>query len=236
VSKKGSPRRIIVAMGGGGFSMEPDNPMLDDFVLSLAASDSPRICFVPTASGDSAMYAETFYEAFSRKPCQPTHLSLFRREVPDLESFLFEQDVIYVGGGNTVNMLAVWRAQGLVALLEKAWKRGVIIAGVSAGALCWFESGVTDSFGPLAKTRALGFLRGSFCPHYDGEPQRRPTYTKLVAKGALPAGYAVDDGAALVYEGTRLTEVVSSRPTAGALRVEKSGKGAKETPVPVRKL
>lgn len=210
----------IVAMGGGGFSMEPENPLLDDFVLSLAGVRTPRVLFVPTASGDSADYVTRFHRAFADGRAEPSHLALFERTVVDLRAHLLAHDVIYVGGGNTVNMLAIWRAQGLDVALHDAWRAGVVIAGVSAGAVCWFEAGVTDSYGrplrPLAG--GLGWLAGSMCPHYDYEPDRRPTYQRLLSEG-LPAGYAADDGAALHFVDTSLVECVASRPAARGYRV-----------------
>jgi peptidase E len=211
----------IVAMGGGGFSMEPDNPLLDDYVLSLAAGPQPRVCFIPTASGDADSCIVKFYDAFGNGRSVPTHLSLFRRTVDDLRSFILGHDILYVGGGNTANMLAVWRVHGLDEVLREAWSRGVILCGLSAGSVCWFEGGVTDSFGtPLrALPNCLGFLPGSHCPHYDGETERRPTYQRLIAQGALPAGIAADDGVALQYKGTELIEIASSRPGARAWHV-----------------
>jgi dipeptidase E len=230
----------IIAMGGGGFSMEPDNPLLDEFVLSLARSHHPHVCFVPTASGDDEGYTAGFYRAFAALDCRPTDLQLFQRTVGDLESFVLEQDVVYVGGGNTANMLAVWRAQGLDNVLRRAWEEGVVLCGLSAGMNCWFEESVTDSFSldQLAPLHdGLGLLPGSACPHYDGEEQRRPTYTRLVAAGELSAGWAADDGAALVFAGRELVETVASRPHAGAWRVERTaGDGVSEQPLPVRRL
>jgi dipeptidase E len=234
--------RIIVAMGGGGFSMEPDNPLLDDFILDLARAARgrrrPRVCFLATASGDTPGYIADYYAAFARRS-EATHLSLFVRTVDDIERLLLEQDVVYVGGGNTENMLAVWRAHGVDRAMRRAWEAGVVLAGVSAGSLCWFETGTTDSFGaglaPLSN--GLGFLAGSHSPHYDGEATRRPHYQRLIAEGVLPAGYAVDDGAALVFRGTDLAEVVASRPGSRAFRVERGSDGeAIETELPTRYL
>jgi peptidase E len=177
--------------------------------------------------GDLATYVARFYRAFSGK-CIPTDLTIFGSSAlprhpsttQDLASFIADQDVFYVGGGNTVNLLAVWRAHGLDRLLRAAWDGGVVLSGVSAGMICWFQSSVTDSFGGLEPLNdGLGFLQGSACPHYDGEPGRRPTYQRLVAAG-FAAGYAVDDGAALHFVGSRLADVVSSRSGAGAYRVE----------------
>lgn len=211
----------IVALGGGGFSTEPDNPLLDDYILSLSRSSRPKVCFVGTASGDSETYRLRFYQAFSARDCVANHLPLFDRKAGDLRSFVLHQDVIYVGGGNTANLLAVWRVHGLDLILREAMEQGVILCGISAGSICWFEAGVTDSFGPtLAPLRdGLGFLPGSNCPHYDGEPQRRPAYQRLVQEG-LPPGYAADDGCALHFVHGRLERIVASRPEARAYRVE----------------
>ncbi|HTU87208.1 MAG TPA: peptidase E [Solirubrobacteraceae bacterium] len=233
-------QRRIVAMGGGGFSMEPDNLLLDRFVLSLARSSPPRVCFVPTASGDAEGYVASFYRAFTSLDCRPTDLQLFERTIGDLESFVLAQDVIYVGGGNTASLLAVWRAHGLDRVLRTAWEQGVVLCGLSAGMNCWFEQSVTDSF-DLARLAALhdglGLLPGSACPHYDGEEQRRPTFTGLVASGEMPDGWAADDGAGLVFAGHELAEVVASRPGAGAYRVLRTpGGGVSERPLPARYL
>ena len=212
----------IVALGGGGFSMEPDNPLLDDYLLSLVPTDrKPRVCFVPTASGDSEGYSDRFLTAFGPDRAEATVLSLFKRSVADLEAFILDQDVVYVGGGNTANLLAIWRLHGLDAALEKAYRAGVILAGISAGMNCWFEASVTDSFdtngcGPLAD--GLGFLPGSACPHYDGEALRRDTFLSLVRSG-FPAGYAAEDGVALHFTNAHLANVVSSRPDASAYAV-----------------
>jgi dipeptidase E len=211
----------IVAIGGGGFSTEPENPLIDDYILSLARRRSPRVCFVPTASGDSESYILRFFDAFSEKDCAPSYLSLFKRKAGSMRDFVMRQDVIYVGGGNTVNLLAVWRAHGLDQILKAALSDGIVLCGISAGSLCWFQDGVTDSFGPkLARLNdGLCFLAGSNCPHYDGESERRPAYHRLIAEG-LPAGVAADDGCALHFEAGQLKRIVSSRKDAKAYRVE----------------
>lgn len=237
----GAPTRHIVALGGGGFSEEPGNLLLDNFILDLildlTGKTRPRVCFVPTASGDAAGYVQRFSDAFPAGRAQATHLPLFQRTVPDLRAFVLAQDVIYVGGGNTASLLAVWRAHGLDAVLREAWKAGVVLCGISAGALCWFEGGSTDSFGGgLSPLRdGLGLLPGSFCPHYDSETERRVTYQAFVL-GGLPDGYAADDGAGLHFVGTELREAVSSRPDARAYRVERRGTGVTEAPLPTRFL
>ena len=209
----------IVAMGGGGFFAEPASP-LDEFMLSLSATARPRVCFLPTPAGDSDRAIAAFFEVFSRRACEPSCLRLFG--VPDRPAQqLAEQDVVYVSGGNTANALAIWRLHGVDAALREAWERGAVLGGVSAGANCWFECSVTDSFArdldPLRD--GLGILPGSFCPHYDGEELRRPAYRALV-DGGFPSGYAADDFAALHFEGTELREVVASRAGARAYRVE----------------
>jgi dipeptidase E len=234
--------RWVVAMGGGGFSMEPEDPRLDEAVLDLArrarGRDTPRVCFLATASGDAEGYIADFHAAFDRRS-EASHLALFARTVDDVEGLLLAQDVIYVGGGNTANMLAVWKVHGVDRALRRAWESGVVMTGLSAGSLCWFEAGTTDSFGlTLAPLHGgLGFLPGSHCPHYDGEVQRRPLYQRLVGAGRLPAGYAADDGAALVFRDQTLQEVVASRPAARAYRVEPGPDGtAIETELPTRYL
>jgi dipeptidase E len=222
----------IVAIGGGGFSMEPVNPLMDDYILSLARTSRPRVCFVPTASGDSDNYCLRFFHIYSKRNCTPSYLPLFKREIEDLRSFLLQQDVIYVGGGNTANMLAIWRVHGVDKILREAYAAGTVMCGVSAGSICWFEAGVTDSFspnlGPL--NDGLGILPGSNCPHYDGEAKRRPTYQRLVSEG-FPAGYAADDGCALHFENAKLKRIVSSRPNAKAYRVERKDGQRLETPL-----
>ena len=223
--------RQIIALGGGGFSMEPNNPLLDRYVLAQARRDPPRVCFVPTASGDAAGYIERFYESFRAHPCVPTHLSLFQPSFTDLAAFVLEQDVISAGGGNTRNLLALWREWGLDQVLRRAWQDGVVLAGLSAGSICWYEEGLSDSSGAGYTTlRGLGFLPGSHCPHYSNEPGRRDAYRQLIASGALGGGLAADDGVAFHHIGDALAKVVSSRPDAGAYRVSNIG-GAVEEPL-----
>ena len=220
----------IVAMGGGGFSMEPENLLLDRYVLSAAAISQPRVCFVGTASGDAPTYADKFYAAFRTLPCMATDLSLFKPPTADLRSFVFDQDVIYVGGGNTRALLALWREWGLDLILREAWQSGIVMAGISAGSICWFEQGLSDSVfpGDLAPLECVGFLSGSNCPHYDGEPERRPAYHRFIQEGKLNAGYAADDGAALHFVGQELKRVVSSRENARAYSVRLAGSEVEE--------
>lgn len=213
--------------------MQDATAPLERFALELSGASRPRICYVPTAGADSDAGIVRFYETFARR-ARVTHLPLFRRQ-GDVRDLLLDQDVIYVAGGNTLNMLAIWRLHGVDGALREAWERGIVLTGASAGSICWFEAGVTDSYGPELQPihGCLGFLAGSNCPHYDTEAQRRPVYTRLVAQGQLPPGYACDDGAALLYRGTELVEVVATRPGARAYRVAPGI----ETPIqPARQL
>jgi peptidase E len=225
-------------MGGGGFLMEPGNLLLDRFILSTAPVPSPKICFLPTATGDFQGFIDLFYACFNTQPCVPTHLSLFKPPTTDLRAFVLEQDVIYVGAGNTRAMLALWREWGLDAILRDAWLAGVVMAGLSAGSICWFEQGLSDSVvaGELHPLKCLGFLPGSHCPHYDGEPERRPIYRQLINEGKLKSGYAADDGAALHFVGKELIEGVSSREEAKAYSVRSIGSEVEEVVLPTRWL
>jgi peptidase E len=221
----------IIAMGGGGFSMEPGNPLLDEYFLAQTGKPRPAICFLPTASGDADGYIVKFYEAFGRQPCKPSHLSLFRPP-EDVEAFVLAQDAIYVGGGNTKSMLALWREWGLDRILRRAWQRGVVLGGISAGSICWFEEGLTDSLtGKLTALPCLGFVKGSNCPHYDAESNRRPVYQSLIERGDMLAGLAADDGVALHFVGQELAHVVSSRPGAAAYSVKSAASGVEETEI-----
>ena len=215
----------IVAMGGGGFLMEPENLLLDRFILSTTGVPEPKVCFLPTATGDFQGFIDRFYISFGTLPCIPTHLSLFKPPTADLCSFVMDHDAIYVGGGNTRAMLALWREWGLDSILREAWLAGVVMAGISAGSICWFQQGLSDSVipGDLAPLMCLGFLPGSNCPHYDCEPGRRPSYRKLIQEGKLDSGYAADDGAALHFIGQELKSVVSSREAGKAYSVRRVG-------------
>jgi dipeptidase E len=209
----------IVGLGGGGRTDE-EQAKLRRYVLELAGRERPRICFVPTAVGDQSEGIVRFYEQYAGLG-ELAHLKFFPYPPAELRAFALAQDVLVVSGGNTANLLAIWRAHGFDRIVREAWQQGVLLTGGSAGMICWYEACVTDSFGPrLAGLRdGLGFLAGSACPHYDGEPLRRPRYRELV-DGGFPAGIAADDGVALRYEGTELVEVVAARQGARAYRVE----------------
>jgi dipeptidase E len=209
-------------MGGGGFTMEPTNPLLDDFVLSLTGAKEPRVLFLPTASGDTTAQINAFQARFADRWCVHEHLSLFRLHdtTQTLEEVVLEQDIIYVGGGSMRNLLAIWHAHGLDKLLVQAWRSGTVLAGLSAGAMCWFQGGVTRSSGAPEPLAGLGVLDGSLTVHTDGEPERLPVWLASVRDGALPGGWALDDGVGLLFKGLRMARVVSSRPGAGAERVD----------------
>ena len=232
-------------LGGGGFSM-PEvagdrGPLLDDFLLSLVDADRPKICFVGTASGDSADYAQRFLTAFEGR-ADTTVLALFNNGptgaigIQEKERLL-EQDIVYVGGGSTANLLAIWRLHGLPEILARAAEKGTVMAGISAGMNCWYAGSVTDSFGPLAALRdGLDLLPGSACPHYFGEPDRRAAYLRMVAAGDLPDGHAADDGVALLWRDGELVEAVSEKPDGQAFDVGRTGDRVVEIPLPVRYL
>ncbi|MES1239835.1 MAG: peptidase E [Chloroflexota bacterium] len=224
----------------GGVSLRPsstDWPMLQ-YLLDLTGRSRPKICMLATASGENHEMLAVFYSTFARHT-EATHLDLFGRNVGDVEAFLGEQDVVFVGGGNTANMLAIWRVHGVDKALKAAWESGVILAGWSAGGNCWFEGSVTDSFGlgldPLKD--GLKLLPGSFCPHYDSESLRRPRYEELVSTGTLPDGIAADDGVGCLFVGRELADVVASLPGQHAYRVERrKGNTYDETQVRARLL
>jgi dipeptidase E len=213
--------RHIVALGGGGDTPE-QSALLHDYVLGLTGNERPRLLFVPTAVGDDESVVAWFRETLAPR-AEVSVLPTFPWPPEDVRSLILAQDSICICGGNTANMLAIWRVHGIDGYLREAWEQGIVLWGQSAGMICWFEAGVTDSFGPqLAGMDCLGFLAGSACPHYDGEENRRPRYRQLVADG-FPAGLAADDGVGLHYGGTELVEVVSCRPGATAYRVTRDG-------------
>jgi dipeptidase E len=223
--------RWIVAMGGGAGTDERTCALLDH-PFSLAGTGRPRVALVTTATGDDPAVVVRFHELL-RGRADLVNVPFFPWPPPDLRDRVLGSDVCFIGGGSTANMLAIWRVHGFDQLLREAWEAGVVLTGWSAGMICWFEAGVTDSFSPRldGMRDGLGFLAGSACPHYDGEERRRPVYNRLVREG-FPPGLAADDGVGLVYRGTELHEVVSARPEATAYRVGPEG----EEPLPARAL
>lgn len=232
--------RRIIAIGGGGFLMERGPALLDEYFVQATAVRRPKICFVSTAAGDPEDMLAKFYKAFAKLDCRPSHLAFFRKQrrgcIPlmQIERGLLSQDAIYVGGGNTRSMLAVWREWRLDRILRAAWDAGVLLGGMSAGAICWFKYGATDSVlgpGRSSALRCLGFLPGSCSPHFDGEPRRRGDFRRLVASGALPSGIGIDDGVAVLYRDQTIAEVVSSRSGATAYRVIRDSDRVVMTPM-----
>ena len=216
------PTRRILAIGGATYTKQ----ILPKYLISLTGKKDPIILYLPTASGDSPAGVVRWYETMNELDCRPRHMRLFigSNTTKKFEDRLLAADAIFVGGGNTLNMLAIWKAQGVDKLLRKAWERGTVLAGESAGMICWFEQGVTDSRPEkLTAMQCLGFLKGSACPHYTLERQRKPTYHKMILAGALKDGIACDDGAAVLYEGDRLVRAVGVLPKAKAYRVRCDG-------------
>jgi dipeptidase E len=220
----------IVAMGGG--PLLHAEARLEDELLRLAPSKRPVVCFLATAVADDAGALVSFYEAFAPRDCRPTHVELFGMP-EDPAGRVAAADVVYVHGGNTANMLALWRLHGVDEALTAAWGRGAVLGGWSAGGCCWFDAFVTDSFGPDLRGygNGLGLVSGSFCPHFDGQAERRPTFERLVADG-FPPGYAADDGAAAVFGADGFVEAVTQRDGASVWRVGPDGSQT----VPTRRL
>lgn len=217
-------KRQVIAMGGGGFMMEPENPLLDQYIIKQAHKSRPSVCFLPHATDNAVGNTFRFFKAFSKFDVKPTHLSLFFPDTDDIESFLMEQDVIYVGGGNTRNMIVLWREWNLDDVLRRAYENGTVLAGLSAGANCWFEQCSTASVlggGNYSVLSCLGIIRGSFCPHYDDEIKRRPSLHKFLSEDKIISGYAADDGAAGHFINGELTCAVSSRSNAKVYKVDK---------------
>ena len=228
-ANKSRPGQII-ALGGHGISACVDDVALSRYIIGQAAAERPRICFLPQGSGEDSLYIARFYRHFLAFDAQPSDLSLFQPHTADIADFLMEQDVIYVGGGNTKSMLALWREWGVDRILRQALDQGTVLSGVSAGAICWFEQGLTDSVpGELTPLDCLGFLPGSCAPHYDGEPDRRPRFHRLIGKGEMTDGYGIDDKAGLHFIGGELLRVVAATAAAAAYRVEQLTTGVSET-------
>lgn len=225
--------RHIVACGGGGWSSDTGIGPLERYVLALTGAERPRVCLLPTASGDSDWLVARFYETFARSGCEPSHLPLFHAHPAGIEEDLFSQDVIYVGGGSSANLMAVWAVHGLEPVLRTAWERGVVLAGVSAGAICWFAAGLTNSLGPgFAPVGGLGLLPGGFCPHADSDPGRLVALRALIEEGRMPSTFAVDDGAAVHLSDDAPPRLVREAPGRGARLLGPGGSEEPLTPPP----
>ena len=187
----------IVAIGGGGFGRTLGSLKIEKYIISLVNNNRPKICFIPTASGDNDLYKLNFYRAFSKLNCITSHIDLFSR-TENLEEKVFKQDIIYVGGGNTKSMIAVWKEWDLHKILIKAYKNGIVMSGVSAGAICWFEKGITDSFaGKLEIIDCLGIVKGTACPHFDEEKEREPYVNELIKKKIIKSCICIEGNCAL---------------------------------------
>jgi peptidase E len=233
-------RTRVLTLGGHEFSSRPPDRAVCELILRLAterAGRRPRICILPTASGDTADQIGGFYTAFGERPCDPSDVSLFRlgRRPMELRDHLLGQDLIYVGGGSLLNLLAVWEAHELESILGHAWRAGIVLAGQSAGAMCWFEAGITTSSGRPRRAAGLGLLSGSLCVHYNNEPERRAAYLDAVGDG-LPGGYGLDDYAGLIWEGDGRPAAVTARRGARAYRVAAAKSGVVESPLAARFL
>ena len=231
------PRRILT-LGGHEFSARAEDRAICDLICALPARPYPRICLLPTASGDPAEQTAAFYNAFADRDCEPSDLSLFRlgRKPVAVRDHLLAQDVIYVGGGSMANLLAIWEVHDVGAMLAFAWRRGIALAGQSAGAMCWFRAGITRSSGASQSASGLGLLPGSLCVHYRNDPDRRDAFLSEIAARSLPPGYALDDHAGIIWHGTRVAEAVSSAPGAAAFRVERIAGRAVEQRLDAREL
>jgi peptidase E len=235
-----TPVRRILTLGGHEFSSRPPDRAVCELLLRLAGErggERPRICILPTASGDTSEQIASFYSAFGERSCEPSDLSLFRlgRRPMALRDHLLSQDLVYVGGGSMVNLLAVWEAHDIASILSLAWRQGVVLAGQSAGAMCWFEAGITKSSGRARAAAGLALLSGSLCVHYNNEPERRAAYLEAVADG-MPSGYGLDDYAGLLWEGEGSPSAVTARRGARAYRVSSRGGEVTESPLPARFL
>jgi peptidase E len=231
-------RRRILALGGHDFDRRAGNDAICDLIVELAESPRPKICLLPTASGDPEDQIVRFRRAFAERDCVPQVISLFRlgEEPIDLREELLSQDVIYAGGGSMLNLVAVWRAHGLDRILRECWQEGILICGQSAGAMVWFQGGITSSQGEPAVATGLGLLPGSACVHYLTEPVRRRRFLRAISAGDLEPGLGLEDQTGALFEDTRLAETVSAREGASVWEVSAESGSAREEELYVRHL
>ncbi len=216
----------IIALGGGGFSDDPGNPLLDEYILKQSGKAKPKILFLPTAGGDHEDYIAKFYRSYKKFNCKPSHISLTKKKFSftRLEQTILAQDIIFVGGGSPRFLMQVWKKSGMDKIIKQAWKQGIILSGMSAGAICWFEDGFKNPKDNIwLRVSCMGFLEGSFCPHYDKRAGLRLAYRKMISEGEISGGYGVQDGVALHFIGTELEKIVSSNNNARAFLVRKAG-------------
>lgn len=220
----------IIALGGGGFSMEQDVQLLDNYILNATGKENPKICFFANAGGDAQDYIDKFYNVYNKLKCIPTHISLKVKPEIDLEKVILEQDVLFVGGGSTRSLMTQWKTYGLDKIMRKAYNKGIVLSGMSAGAIVWFSDGIFNPTGKkLAKLPCLGFMKGSFCPHYDERTELRYSFRELVSEGAIKDGYGVEDYCGLHFIEGKLYNVISSRRDAKAYEVKRVAKIYTET-------
>ena len=220
--------RNIIAIGGGGFGANPGQGIIEEYILKQTKKKNPKICFIPTATGDNEAYKVNYYSTFTNLDCCPSHLDFFKR-TPDLNELILNQDAIFVGGGNTKSMLAVWREWGLDKILKKAYLNGTVMSGVSAGAICWFQNGITDSWASNLKMMpCLNFIKGTCCPHYDEEPERKPTVKNFLLRNKVKNVYAVDGGAALHIKDEKIFKSVIFKKNKSSYLVDVKKKNINE--------
>lgn len=221
--------RQVIALGGGGFSMEPENPLLDKYILNSSGKENPKICFFANAGGDAQDYIDRFYDAFQKQNCIPSHISLLDLPKGNLEEIILSNDIVFVGGGSTRILMQQWKQFGIDKIMCKAWEKGIVLSGMSAGAIVWFQDGLynpTDK--ELMRIDCLGFVKGSFCPHYDERTELRFSYRNLITAGNIKAGYGAEDYCGLHFIGNDLYNVISSRKNAAAYSVRKAGRSLSE--------
>ena len=228
--------RQVIAIGGGGFGRTQKSHLIEQYILDQSSQEKPNICFIPTATGDLDPYVVNFYTVFSKLNCNPSHISFFKRTM-DLEEHILNQDVIFVGGGNTKSMLAVWKDWGLDLILKKAYDQGAVMSGVSAGAICWFEQGLTDSWASELKMMpCMNFISGNCAPHYDEEPQRRPATKKLLQDNAISFMYGIEGGAALHFINEQPEKTVRFQKNKHSYNVTLKDSTVSEKPYPIKEL
>ena len=228
--------RQVIAIGGGGFGRTQESHLIEQYILDQSSQEKPNICFIPTATGDLDPYVVNFYTVFSKLNCNPSHISFFKRTM-DLEEHILNQDVIFVGGGNTKSMLAVWKDWGLDLILKKAYDQGTVMSGVSAGAICWFEQGLTDSWASELKMMpCMNFISGNCAPHYDEEPQRRPATKKLLQDNAISFMYGIEGGAALHFINEQPEKTVRFQKNKHSYNVTLKDSTVSEKPYPIKEL
>ena len=222
--------RQVIAIGGGGFGRTQESKLIEQYILDQTSQVKPNICFIPTATGDLDPYIVNYYSVFSKLNCHPSHISFFKRTI-DLEEHIAKQDIIFVGGGNTKSMLAVWKEWGLDTILKKAYDNGIIMSGVSAGAICWFERGLTDSWASELKLmECMNFIPGNCAPHYDEEAERRPATKKLLVSKEIDFMYGIEGGAALHFINEKPNLTVRFNENKQAYNVKISDNQLVETP------